>query len=403
MINTYTLPCGIKLICEKIDYVKSVSVGVWVKSGSAYEELKYHGMSHFIEHMLFKGTQTKTAEDIAVAMDAVGGQMNAFTSRDCTCFYTKTLASDLDTSLELLSDIIINPLLDEKDIETEKNVVKEEISMYEDTPDELVMDLLYSECYKGSSTGRTILGTSESVSSFSKEDILEYMNKMYCSDNTVISVVGSFDEEKLIDKVWKYFEKMHRGEKTSDIEKPIFHSGAVSVKKPIEQAHTAICYPSYDAEDENMYAMTLVSNILGGGMSSRLFQNVREKYGLCYSVYAYQTCGKNIGNVTLYSGCAKENADKVLCMMKEETQKLNNFTYDELTRAKNQFKGSFVLGNEGISGRMSSYGKQMLLYGKIKEESEILEKINRISMENAHDALKFFDNDFCTVSTVIPE
>lgn len=402
MINTYTLPCKIKLVCENVPYVKSVSIGVWVKSGSAYEELKHHGMSHFIEHMLFKGTASKSAEDIAVAMDAVGGQMNAFTSRDCTCFYTKTLSSDTDTALDLLSDIIINPSLDEKDIETEKNVVKEEINMYEDSPDDLVLDLLYSECYKGNPLGRPILGTEESVSSFTRADISEYMKKMYCAENTVVSVVGSINESELPEKVQRYFEKIPNGETTADAEKPVFTNGKISVSKPIEQAHIAVCYPSYGFTEENMYAMSLVSNILGGGMSSRLFQNVREKLGLCYSVYAYQTCYKSTGNVTLYSGCAKENADKVLSMLMEETKKLKNFTNEEFMRAKKQFKGSFILSNEGISGRMSTYGKQLLLCGKIKEESEILSKIDKINSEDAYEAIKFLNNDFCAVSTVIP-
>lgn len=403
MINTYTLPCKIKLVCENVPYVKSVSIGVWVKSGSAYEEIKYHGMSHFIEHMLFKGTSSKSAEDIAVAMDAIGGQMNAFTSRDCTCFYTKTLSSDTDTALDLLSDIIINPSLDEKDIETEKNVVKEEINMYEDAPDDLVLDLLYSECYRGNPLGRPILGTAESVSSFTRDDILKYMKKMYCAENIVVSVVGSFDEAELPEKVQRYFEKISHGETAADTEKPVFNTGKVSVSKPIEQAHIAVCYPSYGFTEENMYAMSLVSNILGGGMSSRLFQNVREKLGLCYSVYAYQTCYKSTGNVTLYSGCAKENADKVLSMLLSETKKLKDFTDEEFIRAKNQFRGGFILSNEGISGRMSTYGKQLLLCGKIKDESDVLSKIDKVNKNDAYEVINFLNNDFCTISTVIPE
>lgn len=403
MINTYTLPCGIRLVCESIPCVKSISIGVWVKSGSVYEEKKYHGMSHFIEHMLFKGTETKTAEEIAVIMDAAGGQMNAFTSRDCTCFYTKTLSADTDTALELLSDIIINPRLDENDIETEKNVVKEEINMYDDLPDELVLDLLYAECYKNSPMGRPILGTSESVGSFSKSDISEYMNKMYCAENIVVSVVGNCREHEIIEKVQKYFEKIHRGTPVPDTEKPVFFPGTVSASRSIEQAHTAICYPACSFTDENMYAMTLAASILGGGMSSRLFRNIREKLGLCYSIYAYQTCYKNTGNVTLYSGCAGENADKVLLLMKEEINNLKNFTEEEFLRAKKQFKGSFILNGEGISGRMSNYGKQLLLYDKIKSEADILEKIEKITAADIYEVLKFLNNDFCTVSTVLPE
>lgn len=403
MINIYNLPCKIKLVCETVPYVKSISIGVWVKNGSAYEQPQYHGMSHFIEHMLFKGTYTKSAEDIAVIMDTAGGQMNAFTSRDCTCFYTKTLSSDADTALELLSDIIINSRIDEKDIETEKNVVKEEIDMYEDSPEDLVIDLLYSECYKNDPIGRTILGTAESVSSFTKSDVLKYMQKMYCAENIVVSVVGNFDEQEIKDKVCGYFEKIHHGTSAADTKPPVFSNGTISVSKPIEQAHTAICYPSYAFADDNMYAMTLAANMLGGGMSARLFRNIREKLGLCYSVYAYQTCYKNTGNVTLYSGCAKENAERVLSLMLDETKNLNNFTHDELMRAKKQFKGNFILGDEGISGRMSTYGKQLLLYGEIIDESAVLDKIDKINADDVYDAIKFLNNDFCTVSTVIPE
>ena len=230
------------------------------------------------------------------------------------------------------------------------------------------------------------------------------MQSSYCAENTVISVVGSFDEKKLLEKAEQYFgniNKSHPGK--SPFGTPVFSAGEISRIKPIEQSHIAIAYPSYRYTDENVYAMSLASNILGGSMSSRLFQNIREKEGLCYSVYSYPTCYSDTGNVTLYAGCAKENTDTVRSMMQQEVENLKNFTHEEFIRSKNQLKGSYILSNESISGKMSVYGKQLLLYGEITDDTALLAKIDKITEDDVKEALKLLDNSFCTVSSVIPE
>ncbi len=407
MIDIKTLSNGIRLVCEPMPHVKSVSVGAWIAAGSFYEEPRFHGISHFIEHMLFKGTKSRSAKQIAEEMDFAGGQLNAFTARDCTCFYTKTLPENLDTSLSLLSDMITNSLFAEKDLITERLVVKEEIDMYEDNPEELVHDLAGELCYPSHPFGQNILGTHKSVESFDREIIREYMDLRYTADNIVISVAGKFDSELLTELCEKYFGKNIKKSKKCDFvhDIPEFNVASLIRHKPVEQANAVIAFEGLAYPHKNTYAYLILCNILGGSMSSRLFQKIREDMGLAYSVYTYPNTYAHAGYTTIYAGCASENFDTVKNLILEETEKLysNGITEEEFIRAKKQLKGNFVLANETAGSRMSSYGKQLLLYNKINSDDDVIGRIDSVNETEISQALKLFDISKASLCAVMPK
>ena len=405
MIKITTLPNGIKLVYENMPFVKSVSVGAWIAAGSFYETKKFHGISHFIEHMLFKGTLSRSAADIAHEMDYIGGSLNAFTARDCTCFYTKTLAENLDTALSLLSDMIVNSLFAKKDIATEASVVKEEIDMYEDNPEELVHDITADICYPNHPFGQNILGTHETVSSFNKELIKEYMNVRYRAENIVISIAGNINESHIAEKTAEYFGSIPAGgadKFTHDI--PTFNTCSLIKHKPVEQANLVVAFEGLPNKSADMYALLLVCNILGGGMSSRLFQSIREEKGLAYSVYTYPNVYAHAGYTTIYAGCAAENFETVKNLIFEEVDKLRTrgITEEEFLRNKNQLKGSCVLSNETVGSRMSTHGKQLLLKGKIDSDDDIISKIDGITDESVRRVLRLFNPDKASLCAVMP-
>jgi len=406
MIKIKTLPNNLRLVFEYIPYVKSVSAGVWIGSGSRFESDKNWGISHFIEHMLFKGTAGRTAKEIAEETDSIGGQLNAFTARDCTCFYTKTLSGHLDISLSLLSDMLINSKFDKNDIYTESFIVKEEIDMYEDTPEELVHDILADVCYNKHPLGKNILGCAKTIESFNYDKIKSYMDMRYCTDNIVISVAGNFEENALVQMVEEYFGNVSNRQSVNEITKPpVFVSGKEIRYKQVEQAHIAIAFPGVSYRDDDMYALMLVSNVLGGGMSSRLFQNIREKKGLAYSIYSYPNIFDDTGYTTVYAACAKEKYSEVVSLIYDEISQLREkgISEEEFLRAKEQMKGNYILSAEGTTSRMSSAGKQLLLHDIIKTDDDILKKTDEISSESVNSVLKLFDDKIAAISIVMPK
>lgn len=383
MYNIKVLSNGLKIAYERIPYARSVAAGVWVLSGSRCEKIS--GMSHFIEHMLFKGTKTKSARDIAELTDNTGGQLNAYTTREYTSFYSVSVADKLAESLELLGDMIKNSVFDEKDIELEKNVVTEEISMYEDSPEDLVFDLLEEHAFSGNPLGRSITGSRESVNGITRDEIIEHMELFYTPENMVLSVAGNFSEDELYLLAEEYFGDI-KPRKTAGIElvTPKFYTGSDVVIKDIEQANIAIGYESYGYDDELKYPLIVLNNALGGGMSSRLFQKIREESGLAYSVYTSVASYKDTGIYTVYAGLAPENLEKTLEIIEKEISKItrDGITEDELSRAKEQIRGSVILGGESVSSHMSVLGKGMLLSGRIREEDELLEKVQRVTLSD---------------------
>ncbi len=386
MINIIRLSNGIRLVSEHIPYVRSVAAGVWVATGSRRENGNNNGISHFIEHMLFKGTDNRTARDIAQCIESIGGQLNAFTGKECTCFYTKTLDEDIEAALDVLSDILRYSRISEEDIATEKRVVSEEISMYEDTPDDIIHDILCNIMWKNDSLGFPIIGSMESLDSITRQTVTDYMSRFYCPSNTVIAVAGNFSMEKLLELCEKYFGSWDcRYDKIEDYPLTQYSSGFFFKEKDIEQMHLCIGFKGIEQGSDDLYSLMAVNNIFGGTMSSRLFQSIREKNGLAYSVYSFPSSYKHAGSLTIYAATNPGQTQKVLQLVSEEIRGFlaEGFSSDDLEKAKSQLKGNFILGLESTGSRMNSIGKSELLLERIYTPDQVLGKIDAIDMDTA--------------------
>ena len=400
-----TLQNGIRIVAEKIPYLHSISIGVWVGNGSRHELLSEHGISHFIEHMVFKGTYRRSAEDIASEIDAIGGQINAFTAREYTCFYTKTLDQHAETALDILSDIIFNPKLSDEDMALERQVINEEISLYEDTPEELVYDLLYDTVWHGTSMGRTILGTPQSLERINHSTMLSYMKTHYTSKNIVISVSGNYDEA-LFELLEKYFgsKKLH----TIKPEMPFaqYSSGSIVKTKDIEQVQLAIGFNGIDIdEEESVYSLLVFNNVFGCGMSSRLFQNIREKRGLVYSIGAGHSAYIGTGIFDISAGTSSANLNQVCELIAEEIDNIKKpkLSQSEVSKAKEQLKGNYILSYESTDARMQSAGRSLLLGNKIYTQEETINKIESVTIESVADIIdKVLDIPTVSTSAVGP-
>ncbi len=404
MFKKILLDNGLRLVYEKIPYVRSVSVGIWVGCGSRNETSANNGISHFIEHMLFKGTEKRSAKDIAECIDAIGGQINAFTGKECTCYYTKTLDTHLDIALDVLSDMFFNSEFAGGDIKVEKRVVIEEIGMYEDTPEELVHDIFSEMVWSGNPLGYPILGTPKCINRFNKKMIKQYMEENYTPFNTVISVAGNFDEEGLIEEIRKYFGNWKCSKdfalNYSTVE---YKKDRVVREKDTEQVHLCMGFNGVEHGDDRIYSLLALNNIFGGGMSSRLFQNIREEKGLVYSIYSYPSTYKNAGLFMIYAGMNPEYLQNVIDLTKSEIDLMvrKGITGDELAKSKEQLKGNFLLGLESTNSRMNSIGKAELMLGKINTTEEILQKMDNISLENIHEVIELiFKYDYMSISAV---
>lgn len=391
MYKKYTLENGLRIVTEHIPYVKSISIGVWVEAGSKHENIHNNGICHFIEHMLFKGTTSRSAKDIAEVIDEIGGQINAFTSKECTCYYTKVLDTHYELAIELLADMLFNSKLDIDDLQKEKSVIYEEISMYEDSPEDLVHDLLYQSIFKNSSLGLPILGSNDSLNAIRRDDILSFMKKYYIPNNAVISVVGNFDENNLLTAIEKYFGLWKKADNPIIKENSLqYNFEHISKSKDIEQVHLCLGFKGIKLGENKLYPLMIVNNILGGSMSSRLFQNIREERGLVYSIYSYPSTYKDGGLLTIYVGMSPNVFDEVSSLIYNELENLsrNGLTEVELNKSKEQLKGNYILGLESTSSRMTSIGKSELLLGKINSPKEIIQKIDNVRMQEIEDILK---------------
>lgn len=386
MYNIHLLKNGMRLVYEKMPYVQTVSVGVFVKAGSTYETEKEKGISHFIEHMLFKGTKQRSAKRIAEEMDRAGGHINAYTARECTCYYTKVLAEDLKLSADILSDMYYNSLFRPEDIELERNVIIEEINMYEDSPEDIALDSTFEKMWEGNPIGNIISGSIESVEGITRDMMLQYMNRRYTPENTVLSVAGNFDEDSMISLFEEYF---CGGKNCPDtiLSVPEFKSGIWKREKDIEQTHLSIAYPGYQIQDKRIYSKALLNAILGGNMSSRLFQKIREENGLCYSIYSYTASFVQTGMLGIYAGFAEENLDKIIEMTENEIKSIcrEKVSDEEFSKALSQLKCSLIMGREGNSSRMSANGKSLLLSDRIVTADEILKDAYSLTPEDIRE------------------
>lgn len=376
---------GIRVAMERMEHVRSVSLGIWVNTGSVRETDIDSGASHFIEHMVFKGTATRSAEDIAREMDAVGGNLNAFTSKECTCFYAKVLDEHLPLAVDILSDITFCATFESEELEREKRVIVEEILMTEDSPEDLTAERATSLFFDGDPLARPILGTRESVNGFDRERLLNYHQAHYTPRNTVVACAGHFDEDELL-RLLECKLGSEPNEREAGALSQSFSGGSRSecIQKDIEQIHLTLMLPGFSRADVNQYPMAILSNIIGGSMSSRLFQNIREQRGLAYSIYSYPMYYADTGSFALYAGTGAEQAVEVVGLMREEMESLRRkgVTEEEFVRCKAQLKGSYLLGLEGSGSRMNAIGKAALLQKREYSEADILNHIECVTIND---------------------
>ncbi len=367
-----TLPNGVRLISERLDTVRTVSVGIWVGNGSRYEPAALSGISHFIEHMIFKGTEKRSARHIAIAIDALGGQANAFTDKECTCYYMKVLDARLQNAVSILADMFLHSRFAQEDIDLERGVILEEIDMYEDSPEDVAIDKLFEQCYADSALGRPILGTAETLAGIDSAAMHGYMKQYYRPEDTVIAVSGHFADEDL-EYIAELFSQME-GTGRNRIAPAQYHPSLLLREKEIEQNHLCLSFPGVSLLSEDRYAMNLLSSIIGGGMSSRLFQSVREQNGLCYSIYSFTTPHLDTGLFSIYTGLGAETEQQALELIVRELRTFceNGPEPDELSRCREQVKTTLLMGLESTGNRMMTIGRSELLRGEVLPIERVL-------------------------------
>lgn len=390
MVKTVKLKCGTTIITEKTDYVQSAALGIWVKAGAADETDDVSGVSHYIEHMMFKGTEKRTAKEIASDVDKIGGMFNAFTGKEATCYYIKTLSSNIYDGAEILLDMLTGSKFDSEEMDKERKVICEEIKMVKDSPDDDVYDTISELVSSGNPLGRSILGTPESLADIDRAKLTGYFRDKYARDSIVIAVAGNFDEDKIIDMFESRLDGLKANKVSRDIDlKPYRQSFDIKVRD-IEQTHICLATPGVSMDDDRYYAFVLMNSILGGSMSSRLFQNIREEKGLAYSVCSMNVFSSYWGFFSIYAGVSHDKAEATLDAIKYELEELrsNGVTKEELSMAKEQVKSSYIFGLENINSRMFSIGKNKLLLDKVYDPQQVLAEFDKVSQD---DILKAAD------------
>lgn len=388
MYRKLVLDNRIRVVTERIPTLKSVTVGIWVNTGSRDEQLSQAGYSHFIEHMFFKGTRRRSAAEISREIDGLGGEMNAFTTRETTTFYVKVLDQQLERALELLSDLFHQSRFDTKEIEKEKKVVLEEIRMVQDDPEDLVQELHTGQVLGRHPLGRSILGREETIRGLRRQDLMEYIEAHYDPSQIVIAIAGNFEQASLERLVRRYFGQPRASKKPGvRTRRPAEVSGGVLVKrKPLEQVHLCLGLKGIAAGHKDRYAAYALNSVLGGSVSSRLFQEVREKRGLVYSIYSFLSGYSDVGTITVYAGTRAKEVPRVVELVCREITRINRTGIDrkELARAKNQMKGSLMLSLESSHSRMSKLAKDELIYGSRTSLEDMLAQIDRVTPDQIH-------------------
>ena len=407
MTITDRLSNGMRVVAEPMEGVRSVAIGIWIPAGPVYEGPDEGGISHMIEHMLFKGTDNRTAKEIAGEMDGLGGNLNAFTAKECTCYYAKVLDEHLGQAVDILQDLVQYPRLAPEDLSREQGVVCEEILMVEDSPEELVHELLGSAIYGESPLARPILGSQESVRAFTPDRLRAYMARRYQLGQMVVACAGRVDMQTLLPLLEAAFCK---GEKAlpapgEDMPASQLLQGQrfVAVQKDVEQTHICLGFPGFPTDTKEQFALYVLNNALGGSMSSRLFQHIREERGMAYSVYSYPSGYSGTGYFALYAGTEGKQGAKVAELMLQEARRMREqgLTADEFHRAKEQLKGSYMLGQESTSARSSAIGRSMLMRGYALEEGEMLSRIAGVRMEDVEGILPYVLDETRMVAAVV--
>jgi predicted Zn-dependent peptidase len=404
MVTREVLDTGLRLITESMPHVRSVSIGVWLTRGSRHETSAQGGIAHFVEHMLFKGTATRTAEDIAQAIDSIGGQLDAFTAKEYASYYIKVLDEHLPTAVDLLSDIVMNPKFDDDDLEKEKKVILEEIKMVEDTPDDLVHELFTQHFWEGHALGRPILGARETVESFTTDILRKYFESVYVAPNLIVSAAGNVEHARVRELIDSAFGRLRRTPGVYDDTVPRVVPQVLVRSKELEQSHVCLGTNSYQQNHPDRYVSYIMNTVLGGSMSSRLFQNVREKRGLAYAVFSGLSAYRDAGNITIYAGCANEAVPEVVHLCVEELRGMKQPVPDaELRRAKDHLKGSLMLSLENTASRMSHLARQEIYFERHFGLDETLAGVERVTTADVtRVASDLFSNGSLAATVVGP-
>lgn len=403
-IRRSVLPNGLTLITEEMKHIRSISIGIWMKTGSRDEDLAWNGISHFIEHMVFKGTQHRSAEEIARQVDSIGGNMDAFTAKECISFSIKVLDEHLPIALDVLSDLVLNPVFAVQDISRERGVILEEIKMDEDNPDYLVHEIFTQNFWKDHPLGRPILGTRDTVKRFDRAPVCDFYSQRFSPGNMIITAAGYLNHDRFVELVAKHFQAM----------KPMsngFHSSPPKIvpkiilrnKKSLEQVQICVGVPSYPITHERRHSSYILNTLLGGGMSSRLFQNIRERQGLAYAIYSDLNPYRDTGCLSIYAGTSRESASKVVECIVSEFRKLKTeiVAPDELRRAKDQLKGSLMLSLESSSARMSNLARQEMYFDHFYGLDELIAKIEAVTAAELQElANQFFQTESIAVTVL---
>lgn len=406
MIHRELLDNGLRLVTESMPHVRSVSIGVWLTRGSRHETDERSGIAHFVEHMLFKGTETRSAEDIAQAIDSIGGQLDAFTSKEYAGYYIKVLDEHLSLAVDLLADVVLRPRFAEEDIEREKKVILEEIKMVEDTPDDLVHEIFTESYWAGHPLGRPILGTRQTVEALTRDALVEYFTDTYIAPNLIVAAAGNLQHDRLRDLIVKAFRNVGTRGSSVNGHGPGYSGGVVVRGKDLEQSHICLGTQAYPQSHEDRYASYVLNTVLGGSMSSRLFQNIREKRGLAYAVFSGLSAYRDAGMLTIYAGCAAETVGEVVDLVVEEMRGMKGTEIPpaELRRAKDHLKGSLMLSLESTSSRMSHLARQDIYFDRPYTLDETLEGIEAVTAADVQRvAAHLFSNGSLGVTVLGPE
>jgi predicted Zn-dependent peptidase len=406
MIVREVLDNGLRLITEAMPHVRSVSIGVWLTRGSRHEPGERAGIAHFVEHMLFKGTDARSAEDIAQAIDSIGGQLDAFTAKEYAAYYIKVLDDHLPLAVDLLSDIVLRPAFPADEIEREKKVILEEFKMVEDTPDDLVHEVFTEHFWEGHPLGRPILGTREAVQALTRDAIRDYFGSAYAAGNIVISAAGNIEHARVRDLVLQAFARLPRAGADPGEHPPTVVPQVIVRTKDIEQSHVCIGTNGYPQHHDDRYVSYILNTVLGGPMSSRLFQNIREKRGLAYSVFSSLSSYRDAGALTIYAGCGADQVDQVIDLVVEELRAIKSAPAPEaeLRRAKDHLKGSLMLSLENTASRMSHLARQEIYFDRYFSLDETLEGVERVtSADMQRVASDLFANGSLGVTVLGPK
>ena len=397
------LPNGLRFVTERMSHVRSVSIGVWLARGSRHEPGEQAGIAHFVEHMLFKGTATRSAEDIAQTIDSIGGQMDAFTAKEYASYYIKVLDEHLPLAVEILSDIVMRPAFTPEDIEREKKVVVEEIKMVEDTPDDLVHELFTERFWPGHPLGRPILGTRETVEALTAEGLRRYFTGAYSTPNLIVAAVGNIEHDRVRDLLGRFFDGVPSASEPLTEKPPLVVPHVLIRNKELEQSHVCLGTGGYQQDHADRYASYVLNTILGGSMSSRLFQNVREKRGLAYAVFSGLSAYRDTGSVTIYAGCANDAVAELIDVVVAELRKMRQeaVSEPELRRAKDHLQRSLMLSLESTSSRMSRLARQEIYFDRQFGLDETLIGVERVTSEDIQRVARDLFTNGAMAATVL--